>query len=168
MDAQLVIGCAVGVSRGYIDYNTWMAAMLDWRMLQESEEWNALVEDAFERFQTEGRIGREELRRMLGGGPGGSEVQPCHHYFCHHDDDAATAAPFDAPNSTPCGDGDVDDLMLLCSAQLNDVVAAALREADINQDDFITIEDFRKFMTFSERDRLSLFDNRLATRDQAS
>ena len=60
--------------------------MLDWRMLQESEEWNALVEDAFERFQTEGRIGREELRRMLGGGPDGSEVHPCH--CCRHHFDA--------------------------------------------------------------------------------
>ncbi len=37
----------------------------------------------------------------------------------------------------------------------------ALREADMDQDDYITIGEFRKFMTFSERDRLSLFANRL-------
>lgn len=110
--------------RGYIDYSTWLAAMLDWRKVQSSQEWNTWVEAAFERFQSEGRIGKEELRRMLGG----------------------------------------DD------AELTDVVAAALRGADHNQDDFITLDEFRKFMTFNERDRLSLFDNRLSSpaQDQAT
>ena len=49
--------------------------------------------------------------------------------------------------------------------KLNDVVAAALREADVNEDENITLEDFRKFMTFSDRDQLSLFDNRVVKND---
>lgn len=57
---------APSVDRGYIDYGTWLAAMLDWRQLQASEEWNTWIEAAFQRFQKEGRIGKEELSRMLG------------------------------------------------------------------------------------------------------
>jgi len=51
--------------RGYIDYSTWLAAMLDWRKLQGSQKWNDWVDAVFEEFQTEGKIGKEELRRML-------------------------------------------------------------------------------------------------------
>jgi len=74
----------------------------------------------FEEFQTEGKIGKEELRRMLA----------------------------------------VED-----GAELSDVAAAALRAADINRDQYITLQDFRKFMTFNEHDRLSLFDQRLSPRE---
>ena len=52
--------------RGYIDYNTWLAAMLDWRKLQESEDWNALVEDAFERFQTE-QMSAAQANKLIDG-----------------------------------------------------------------------------------------------------
>jgi hypothetical protein len=48
------------------------------------------------------------------------------------------------------------------AAKLPDVITAALREADIDGDDYITMADFMKFMTFSERDKLELFDHRLS------
>jgi len=102
--------------KGYIDYSTWLAAMLDWRELQQSDEWERLLDATFSSFQKEGRIGKAELRRMFG-----AEYE-----------------------------------------ELPDVISSALRTADIDGDDYITREDFMKFMTFSERDRLELFDDRLS------
>jgi hypothetical protein len=52
---------------GYIDTSTWIAAMLDWRQLQQSGDWGRLLQAAFSSFERKGRIGKSELQMMFGG-----------------------------------------------------------------------------------------------------
>jgi calcium-dependent protein kinase len=52
---------------GFIRYDEWLTAMLEWRPLQESPEWEAWVREAFSAFDVDGsgRIGAAALRGML-------------------------------------------------------------------------------------------------------
>jgi Ca2+-binding EF-hand superfamily protein len=48
-------------------YEEWLAAMLEWRSLQESDEWDAWVEQGFKAFDVDGSgtIGVQALQGML-------------------------------------------------------------------------------------------------------
>jgi calcium-dependent protein kinase len=52
---------------GYIVYDEWLAAMLEWRLLQESAEWGGWVHDAFKAFDKgdNGSITVQDLSAML-------------------------------------------------------------------------------------------------------
>jgi calcium-dependent protein kinase len=54
-------------SEGFIRYEEWLAAMVEWRTLQESEEWDTWVAQAFAAFDVDGsgRVGVSELSAML-------------------------------------------------------------------------------------------------------
>ncbi len=50
-------------------YDSWVAAMLDWRAVQDSDEWHAWVEQVFQAFDSDhsGELGVEDLQAMLCG-----------------------------------------------------------------------------------------------------
>ena len=52
---------------GFVRYEDWLAAMLEWRALQERDEWDAWVSAAFDAFNVDGsgRVGVAELQTML-------------------------------------------------------------------------------------------------------
>lgn len=52
---------------GFIQYDEWLVAMLEWQNLQASEQWDAWVERAFAAFDEDGagKIGVRELTHML-------------------------------------------------------------------------------------------------------
>lgn len=52
---------------GFVRYEDWLAAMLEWRSLQERDEWDAWVGAAFEAFNVDGtgRVGVPQLQAML-------------------------------------------------------------------------------------------------------
>lgn len=55
---------------GQVDYNEWLTALVDWKDVQNSEEWSQWVMKVFKAFDHNGsgRITAEELEDMLCGG----------------------------------------------------------------------------------------------------
>lgn len=98
---------------GAFDYGDWIAALVDWRDLQESEEWEGWIKAAFDAFDVDGsgRLNTDHLNSIL------------------------------------CGE--------VC--EVIDTVEAALREADIDHDGSISLQDFETLMRTSSADSLELF-----------
>lgn len=54
---------------GFVDYSTWLAAVIDWRQLQESPVWESWIQEVFRSFDIDqqGQLTREELTKVLCG-----------------------------------------------------------------------------------------------------
>ena len=50
-------------------YDNWVAAMVDWKKAESSEEWHSWVQQAFQAFDVDGSgsIGIQDLQNMLCG-----------------------------------------------------------------------------------------------------
>ncbi|KAK9868544.1 hypothetical protein WJX84_003705 [Apatococcus fuscideae] len=102
---------------GQIKYDEWLAAMLDWKSVQDSSEWHDWIELAFKAFDIDGSgsIGSEDLQALLCGG----------------------------------------------QCMVPDEVDAAIREADLDGDGVINLQEFEEFLTSNANDALDLFETRL-------
>lgn len=98
---------------GEFDYGDWIAALVDWRDLQDSDEWEGWIKAAFDAFDVDGS-GRLNTDRL---------------------------------NAVLCGD--------VC--EVTDTVEAALREADIDHDGSISLQEFEALMRTTTADSLELF-----------
>uniref|UniRef100_A0A7S3QUL7 EF-hand domain-containing protein n=1 Tax=Dunaliella tertiolecta TaxID=3047 RepID=A0A7S3QUL7_DUNTE len=54
-------------SEGNIDINEWLAALIDWREVQSTDQWDALISRVFDTFDLDhsGRLGAAELESLL-------------------------------------------------------------------------------------------------------
>ncbi|KAG2500226.1 hypothetical protein HYH03_001804 [Edaphochlamys debaryana] len=125
-------------SDGCVDYDEWLAALIDWREIQDSPAWEKYVNKVFDMFDVEhsGVLTSDALQRVLCGGlsmsPGGSGPD---------EEDEAAAAELE-------------------ECAFDDVVPAALREADSDSDGTISREEFVRFMRTAPGDKLEFYESR--------
>ncbi|GIL77760.1 hypothetical protein Vretifemale_7216, partial [Volvox reticuliferus] len=132
-------------SDGNVDYDEWLAALIDWREVQESAEWQTYVNRVFDLFDTRhsGSLTAESLQRVL-----------CSHsspLTSENDDDSDHDGD---PSLEGSGGADMDE------CPFDDVVPAALREADEDSDGLISREEFLKFLKTAAGDELEFYESR--------
>ncbi|KAG2435560.1 hypothetical protein HYH02_011854 [Chlamydomonas schloesseri] len=130
---------------GNVDYNEWLAALIDWREVQESAGWQKYVNQVFDMFDQEhtGRLTPENIQRVLCGGgllaagSGGS-----------------SGSEGDALADPEGADAELDE------CPFDDVVPAAMREADEDHDGSISREEFVRFLSTAPGDKLEFYESR--------
>eukprot|EP00210_Caulerpa_lentillifera_P006665 g6368.t1 len=67
---QLLAQVQESSNGGFVDYSTWLAAVIDWKQLQESPVWETWIQEVFKSFDFDhqGKLTREELTQILCGG----------------------------------------------------------------------------------------------------
>ncbi|GLC38262.1 hypothetical protein PLESTB_000939900 [Pleodorina starrii] len=133
---------------GNVDYDEWLAALIDWREVQESAEWQSYVNRVFDLFDARhtGSLTRESLQRVL-----------CRASASDSDDNDDND---DGAGGRGGGGGGGDGGEELDECPFDDVVPAALREADEDADGRISREEFLRFLQTSPGDELEVYESR--------
>ncbi|GLI63029.1 hypothetical protein VaNZ11_005889, partial [Volvox africanus] len=133
---------------GNVDYDEWLAALIDWREVQESAEWQTYVNRVFDLFDTRhsGSLTAESLQRVLC-----SQSSPL--TSTDNDDSNNDGGP-SREGESGSGGADIDE------CPFDDVVPAALREADEDSDGLISREEFVKFLQTAAGDDLQFYESR--------
>ncbi|KAG2438581.1 hypothetical protein HXX76_005131 [Chlamydomonas incerta] len=130
---------------GNVDYNEWLAALIDWREVQESAGWQKYVNQVFDMFDQEhtGRLTPENIQRVLCGGgllAGASS--------------GSSGSEGDMVADPEGADAELDE------CPFDDVVPAAMREADEDHDGAISREEFVRFLSTAPGDKLEFYESR--------
>lgn len=135
-------------SGGNVDYDEWLAALIDWREVQESAEWQDYVNKVFDMFDSShtGNLTPEALQRLLCSG----QLPP-----------ASSSSSSSSDNDAADGGGDEDAAgRELEECPFDDVVPAALREVNQAPNGFISREDFERLLRTAAVDRLEFYEDR--------
>ncbi|KXZ52252.1 hypothetical protein GPECTOR_10g883 [Gonium pectorale] len=124
---------------GNVDYDEWLAALIDWREVQESPEWQSYVNRVFDLFDSShsGSLTPASLQRVLCSPPASTSGS---------DSDGAAADGADGLDLDEC--------------PFDDMVPAALREADADADGSISREEWQRFLATGAADQLEFYESR--------
>ncbi|GFR43538.1 hypothetical protein Agub_g4417 [Astrephomene gubernaculifera] len=127
-------------ARGCVDRLEWLAALVDWREVQQSPRWPSYVDRVFDLFDVShsGSLTRNNLQRLLCSGS------------LDHNPDSGDGADLDSGSGS-----DLEE------CPFDDVVPAALREADSDADGAISRQEFGEFLSAGAAgDLLEFYESR--------